>query len=212
VKLLRVFQDKKIRPVGADHTKKIDVRIITATNRNLIEEVRAGRFRLELFFRLAVATIYLPPLRERGGDIGSLIDKSLEKVNEELGRSEPAYEHKIISPNAKNLLLNHHWPGNVRELEHTILRTAIWTSGPTIDEKAVKDAIMMDLLSPEESIMGRPLGNGFDLKGLLADVARDYVNRAMAETCNKKIKAADLLGFRNYQTLSNWVKKLQKDS
>jgi transcriptional regulator with PAS, ATPase and Fis domain len=212
VKLLRVLQEKEIRPIGAAHTKKIDVRIITATNRNLKEEVRAGRFRLDLFFRLAVATIYLPPLRERGGDLGLLIDKSIEKVNKELEQSEPAYEHKIISPGARNLLLNHYWPGNVRELEHTILRTAIWTSGPMIDEVAMKDAIIMDLLSSEETIMGRPLGNGFDLKGLLADVARDYINRAMAETCNRKIKAADLLGFRNYQTLSNWVKKLLKDS
>lgn len=113
-KLLRVLQDKEIMSIGATKTKKIDVRIIAATNRNLLEEVKEGRFRSDLYFRLCVAVIDIPPLRERKEDILPLADYFMKKFNTK-------YKKRIILNNdTKNLFLQYYWPGNVRELENLI--------------------------------------------------------------------------------------------
>jgi len=104
VKLLRVVQESEVKRIGSTQARKIDIRIIAATNRNLIDEVAAGRFREDLFYRLAVAVINLPPLRERTGDVSLLVDRFLEKINKE-SSDEPNYMHKKISPTARNLLM-----------------------------------------------------------------------------------------------------------
>lgn len=110
VKLLRALQQKAVTPVGESKEVPVDVRVIAATNRNLAEECRAGRFRDDLFYRLAIAVIRLPPLRERKGDVGVLLRDLLEKANEAGEREEPGYVRKAISPGAKNLLLGYPWP------------------------------------------------------------------------------------------------------
>ncbi|HOV88271.1 MAG TPA: sigma-54 dependent transcriptional regulator, partial [Syntrophobacteraceae bacterium] len=123
VKILRTLQEGEIMRVGTSTPIKIDVRVIAATNRSLIEEVAQQRFRADLFYRLAVVILYLPPLRERSGDLTLLIDRLLDQINLE-SSTEPGYVHKKISAAAKNLLLLHSWPGNVRELLNTLRRAA----------------------------------------------------------------------------------------
>jgi transcriptional regulator with PAS, ATPase and Fis domain len=211
VKLLRVLQEQEVTPVGASKARKIDVRVISATNRTLISEVAEGRFREDLFYRLAVFILRLPPLREREGDVGLLIDALLEKLNLQ-SASELGLEHKKLSPNAKNLLLQHRWPGNVRELSNTLLRAAVLSTGAKITEEDVQAAIFAAMQKQSESILNRPLGQGFDLPQVISDVARHYLQRAMTEAHGNKSEAAKLVGLPSYQTLTNWLRKYDLDS
>lgn len=206
VKLLRALQENEIARVGSTETVKVDVRIIAATHRDLIAETAAGRFRTDLFYRLAVAVLKIPPLRERKGDISFLIDRLLDQVNLE-SANEPGYKDKKISPDAKNLLLQHQWPGNVRELLNTLRRAAIWTSGRTITRLDTEDALIPLASTGSSNVLNRPLGDGFNLNKTLSGVARHYIDRALQESGGSKKKAAELIGFSNYQTLSNWMKK-----
>ena len=139
VKLLRVLQEGEITRVGATRPRRIDVRVIAATNRNLIEEVAEGRFREDLFFRLAVLVLKLPPLRQRTGDLGPLIDGLLSRINAE-SASEPDYVEKKLSAGARNILLQHAWPGNVRELQNTLRRAVVWSDGATIQKADIEEA------------------------------------------------------------------------
>jgi DNA-binding NtrC family response regulator len=206
VKLLRTLQDSQVTPIGSRKSKKIDIRIIAATNRSLINEVVAGRFREDLFYRLAVAILNTPPLRERQGDIGLLIDRFLEVINRE-SKMEPGFEHKTLSPAAKNLLLKHDFPGNVRELQNTLLRAVIWSTGKRIEAEDIRTAIIPSVQPRNTEILDRPLGNGFDLKKLLEEVAHHYLKRALEHAHGNKSKAAELVGFPNYQTFTNWTEK-----
>jgi transcriptional regulator with PAS, ATPase and Fis domain len=206
VRLLRVLQEGEVVRVGSRQAIKVAVRIIAATNRNILEEVAAGRFRSDLFYRLAVAILRLPPLRERPGDLGLLIDSLLEQINSE-SVSEPGYQHKKLSVAARNLLLQHSWPGNVRELMNTLLRAAIWTPGPTIGLEAMRDALIPAIPGKDEGILNPPLGDGLKLPELLTTVARHYLSRALEEAHGNKTLAASMLGLPSYQTLTNWLKR-----
>ncbi len=206
VKLLRVLQEGEIVRVGSSKPSKVDVRIIAATNKNLIQEVEADRFRSDLFYRLAVAILKIPPLRERPGDLGLLIDRLLEQINEESSH-EPGFTHKKTSVGARNLLLAHNWPGNVRELLNTLRRAAIWSDGATISAEDVQDALLPVATKEDTAILNRPLGTGLSLPELMATVARHYLTRAMEESHGNKTKAAGSIGLPNYQTLTNWLRK-----
>lgn len=207
VKLLRTLQEGEVTPVGASEPKKIDVRVIAATNRTLINEVADGRFREDLFYRLAVAIVKLPPLRERAGDISLLIEALLQQVND--AAVAIGIKHKKLSAGAKNLMLQHAWPGNIRELLNTLQRAAVWSDDETIGLEAIRDAI---LLSPKASasaddVLNRPVDPGIELESLMAQVARHYIERALEHTRNNKTQAARLLGFGNYQTFTNWMNR-----
>ena len=206
VKLLRILQEGEVLRVGSTIPLKVNVRIIAATNRTLVEEIAAGRFREDLFYRLAVATLQLPPLRERSGDLSLLLDRLLKQVNDEHAQ-QPGYEQKKFSPSAKHILLAHPWPGNVRELMNTLHRAALWTSGPTIQSEDMREALLPTIARKESSILDRPLGDGLSLPDLLASVARHYLIRALAETQGNKTQAALLVGLSSYQTLTNWLSK-----
>jgi DNA-binding NtrC family response regulator len=208
VKLLRVLQEGEVVRLGTTKPLKIDVRIIAATNRTLTEEISAGRFREDLFYRLAVAVLKIPPLRERTGDLGVLIDHVLELVNRE-ATGEPGFKDKKISAGARNALLAHAWPGNVRELLNTLRRAAIWSDGTTISAEDVREALLPVSSSSKHEILGRPLGGGLDLTELLRDVARHYLARAMDEAGGNKTKAAELVGLPSYQTLTNWLQRYE---
>jgi len=211
VKLLRTLQEGEVLPVGSSRPRPIDVRIISATNRSLAGEVTADRFRPDLFHRLAVAVLRLPPLRDRNEDLPLLIDHFLEQVNRE-SRGQPGCEEKNLSVAARNLLLRHSWPGNVRELYNTLLRAAVWTPGPTLTEEDIRDAFLeMPEAGNGEGILHRPLGEGLVLPELLARVARHYLERALDETRGNKTRAARLLGLPSYQTLTNWMKRYGVD-
>ncbi|MDL2210029.1 sigma-54 dependent transcriptional regulator [Desulfovibrio sp. OttesenSCG-928-O18] len=127
VKILRVLQEKEIERVGGSGVKKVDVRIVAATNRDLEQEVAAGRFREDLYYRLNVIPLHLPPLRERGGDIMLLVDHFLDSFCRKRGRKP-----FTVSPEAKKALMAYSWPGNVRELENFMERVSILCEGPTV--------------------------------------------------------------------------------
>jgi Nif-specific regulatory protein len=147
VKLLRVLQEKEFEPVGGTHTIQIDVRVVAATSKNLKEEIRKGRFREDLFYRLNVIPIHLPPLRERRSDIPRLVDYFLEKYNRQNGKNVSK-----ISPKVLDLLLEYPWPGNVRELENCIERGVVMSVGKLLS---------LDFL-PEEIISHAQKASGQD--------------------------------------------------
>lgn len=201
-RLLRALQQGEVTPVGASKPIPFKAHIIAATNRNLMDEVANGRFREDLFYRLAVATLRLPPLRERQGDVGLLIDKLLVQVNRELTTA------LTLSPGARALLLAHSWPGNVRELLNTLHRVAAWGEKPTISADEMREAILPTrMLKTDSGYDAAPLAEGFSLSGVLADIAKKYLEKAMKQTGGNKTKASKLLGLPNYQTLDNWLKK-----
>ena len=208
VKLLRVLQERKVVPVGESKAVDVDFRIIAATNRSLVDEVAAHRFREDLFFRLAVGVIKLPPLRDRTGDLTLLIDAVMKRINRE-SSAEPAWREKKISPGARNLLLRHTWRGNVRELVNTLTRAAVWSDGDTIGERDIKDALFeLPTLTPSnDGILHRPIGEGFDIQLVIAEVARHYLSRAIREAAGNKSRAAEMLGLGSYQTFKNWTRK-----
>jgi len=208
VKLLRTLQDGEVKRLGATQARQVDVRIIAATNRNLIDEVGEGAFREDLFYRLAVGVIKLPPLRERVGDVSLLIDQFLEQINKE-GVNEPGYKHKKLSASAKNLLLQHPWPGNVRELQNTLTRAAIWSVNETLDEEDIREALLPVPATGKgkDLILNQPLGEGINLPEIIQTVAVHYLERGLSEKHGNKTKAAKLLGIPSYQTLTNWLKK-----
>jgi transcriptional regulator with PAS, ATPase and Fis domain len=206
VKLLRAFQEKEIHRLGSTQPVKFDARIIAATNRDLIGELAENRFREDLFYRIAVAIIKLPPLRERAGDVGLLIDALIKQINTD-SENEPGYKHKKISAGAKNLMLQYEWPGNVRELQNTLMRAAIWSTGPTISLEDIKEAMIPISLSREAGLLDMPIKDGVNLTELMGKLAQHYLKRALDEANGNKTKAARMVGLPNYQTFTNWMQK-----
>jgi DNA-binding NtrC family response regulator len=206
VKLLRAVQEGEVVRLGSTKPLQVDVRIVAATNRVLTDEISAGRFREDLFYRLAVAVLKIPPLRERTGDLGLLIELLLQQVNREAA-SEPGYKEKKFSAGAKNLLLSHPWPGNVRELLNTLRRAAIWSDDAAISSEDVREALLPAAGLNRSEVLGRPIGGGFSLPNLLTEVARHYLGRALDEARGNKTQAAELVGLPSYQTLTNWLSK-----
>lgn len=183
VKLLRVLQEKQIQPVGAARPQKINVRIIAATNRKLEEEVEAGTFRTDLFYRLNVFPIYMPPLRERGSDIILLADYFVEKYSSELGKNL-----KRISTPAIDLLLAYHWPGNVRELENCIERAVLLAKGDTIDSIHLPPSLQMKTSLEQGK---RKQGT---LTSLVDAYERSIITDALKDARGNQSRAAKILG------------------
>jgi len=181
-KLLRFLQEHEIKRVGGTESVRVDVRVIAATNQPLEPLIKNGKFREDLFDRLNVVSITLPPLRERKEDILLLANHFLQKFSEE--------NHKNIShisPEALEILIQYAWPGNVRELEHTIERAVILTSHPIIlpedlPRKIFEEAKGAKILFPEESLP-------------LKEVEKRYVLKVLQETKGNKKKAAEILGI-----------------
>ena len=208
VRLLRVLQEREVTRVGASAPRAINIRVIAATNRLLPEEIRGGRFREDLFHRLAVGVLQLPPLRHREGDLTLLIDSLLAGINAE-ATSQPGYKHKKLDVPARNLLLEHSWPGNVRELQNALLRASIWASGEKITSDDIAESLAVTVAPAAETVLGRPLNDPISLPDLLSTVSRHYLQRAMTQTHGNKTEAARLLGLGSYQTLSNWLRKYE---
>jgi DNA-binding NtrC family response regulator len=206
VRLLRVLQSKTVTPVGGTKPIAVDVRIVAATHRDLSADVAAGRFREDLFHRLAVGILNLPPLRERDTDIELLIDHFMTQINDE-GVGRPENVSKNLSINARKLLISHPWPGNIRELYHTLMRAVIWSRGERIDDADIR-AALLPVPTEARSPLERPLIQGFDLEALVDDVKSHYIHLALEKCGGKKTAAARLLGFSNHQTLGNWMKRL----
>ncbi len=208
VQFLRILEDNVVWRVGATSSKKVDVRIIAATNRSLIKEVASGRFREDLFYRLAVAVLKLPPLRHREGDLKLLIHHLLEQVNRE-SREEPSYKDKKISPEGEKIMLRHAWPGNVREMLNTLRRLAVWSDDIMISADDVTEALlgMPSAAARGDDILGQELSQDFDLTELLDRVERHYIEKAWLESGKRKKEATEMLGLSNYQTFSKRLEK-----
>lgn len=206
VKILRVLQEKEVVKVGDTRPVQVDVRIIAATNRNLIQEISSGAFRTDLYYRLAVAVLILPPLREREGDVSLLIDHMLGQINTE-SSSEPGFIHKHLSANARNLMLSYHWPGNARELFNTLHRAVVWSPEEIITLEDMQEILIPASSQRYISSENPRLGDGVNLPDILANLARGYLSLALKETGGNKTKAARLLGLPSYQTLNNWLEK-----
>jgi DNA-binding NtrC family response regulator len=205
VRLLRVLQEQKVTPLGTSIEVPVNVRVVAATHRDLAAEVCSGRFREDLYHRLALGILRLPSLRDRGDDLQILIDYFLNQCNSEFARS--AGKSKSLSMDAVHCLLLHPWPGNIRELRHTILRAWILADGEEIGLETVSDALLPIGVDGDDS-KRRQLGQGIDLKKYLDDVATDLIKQAWAKSGRRIGGAATLLGFPKYQTLTNWMKRL----
>lgn len=206
VRLLRVLQSGEISKVGDSKTQIVDVRVIAATNRDLAQDITAGRFREDLFYRVAIGVLTLPPLRERSGDLALLVDHLMTSINREAS-NQPGYINKKISVKAKNIILNHAWPGNIRELHGTLLRASIWSESDTITEFDIQEAMISRPANGNKSDLPE-IGAGIDIQELLDDIKSKYITKALAQVAGNKKKATALLGLPNYQTLSNWMDKL----
>lgn len=205
VRLLRVLQDGTFTPVGGTKEQKVNVRLITATHRNLMEKVAEGSFREDLFYRVAIGVLHLPPIREREGDL-SLLAKQLLKA---LADEDDSLKNKKISPDALNIILSHPWRGNVRELQSTLLRAALWSHGDKILPEDMHQALfqMPEYGSGIASIMNRDVSQGIDLDELIGELTRHYIPLALDAARGKKADVVKLLGLKNHQTLDNRMKK-----
>jgi len=186
-KLLHVIEDKAIRPVGAEETRKVDVRIVAATNRNLEEMVKEGRFREDLYFRISMFQIHIPPLRERTEDIRGLVEYFLASGASENGR------RLTLDSEAEDLLLSYSWPGNVRQLGNVIGRAYILAEG----EKILRSDLPSDLVRkslPAERAIGQPSGEG-GLRDQVRCFEATLIARALDAAQGDRRSAADKLGI-----------------
>jgi two-component system response regulator HydG len=183
VKLLRVLQHREVIPVGATEAQPIDTRLVAATNRDLEEEIRRGNFRRDLFYRLNVIALHLPPLRERKEDIPLLVDAFLARLAE--NREEPP---KQLSESALELVQAYNWPGNVRELENALERAVILTSGEVIELDGLPERVM----APEavKLVDERPARNP-----TLETIERAYIMWVLQSEAGNKTRAAETLGI-----------------
>jgi len=181
-KLLRVLQDGEVRPVGTDHPVAVHVRVITATNKELAHQVEKGSFREDLFFRLQVIPIHLPPLRARRSDIPILTQHFLEKANARHGLSV------TISREAMIYLWEYDWPGNIRELEHAIERAVLLGKGTLVGTEDLPPHIVSR--SGSVSLVSQALSRQLTLR----DLEREYIAKVLEHTRGNKTEAARILG------------------
>ncbi|MEO8549511.1 MAG: sigma-54 dependent transcriptional regulator [Kofleriaceae bacterium] len=184
VKLLRFLQEHEFERVGGTQTIRVDVRVIAATNRNLPEEVAKGRFREDLFYRLNVVALEMPPLRDRPSDIPALAQFFLEKYAKQNDKAIDS-----ISPQAIETMLGYHWPGNVRELENAIERAIVLTTGSTIEPRALPATVKPT--STPSAVPGTPAIPG----STMADLERYAILETMKATGGSTSKAAEMLGI-----------------
>jgi DNA-binding NtrC family response regulator len=217
-KLLRVLQPppgkgpchREFRPVGGHQPRTADVRLVAATNRDLQAEIQAQRFREDLYYRLAVITLELPPLRNRPADIPLLAHRFLDQINHEFERDEPGFEYKKLSAAAIEFVKRFEWPGNVRQLYNALVQAAVLAEGHVLERSDFVAALgeIPDKRLTGVSLVDRPLGDGFDIEEHLNGIQREYLRRAMKESRGVKTQAARLLGMKNYQTLDAQLKRL----
>lgn len=191
VKLLRVLQDGTFERVGGEKQVKVDVRVISATNKNLRDMVKEGKFREDLFYRLCVVPIDIPPLRQRRHDIPLIINNVIDRLKRETGRSLSS-----LAPEALDRMVDYDWPGNVRELQNAIQYTFV---------KCKEDVIELEHLPPEILSHTSASGSPTKTRHRRGKLSLDQVNEALKKTGGNKVKAAQLLGVGR-ATLHRFIK------
>ncbi|WP_372933321.1 sigma-54 interaction domain-containing protein, partial [Shewanella putrefaciens] len=194
-KLLRVIQEKQIRRVGDNSIKDVDVRIISATNKDLEAAVEAGEFRQDLYYRLNVIKLEIPPLRNRGEDILPLARHFLSDFNEKLGRDLTGFNYKTA-----DLLLNYDWPGNIRQLANTIERAVVLSQGPQVMPEDLPEEFHNNIAKPS-------VNNG--IKSLNV-IEKDYIISVLETLNNNKALTAKRLGM-SLATLYRKLKEYGED-
>ena len=192
VKLLRVLQDKEVYMVGSSRRSKVDVRVLASTNKDLLSLVGKGGFREDLYFRLNVVTVELPPLRERGDDVLLLIRHFAEKFSKESGRPTPRFSDEVL-----RILRNEYaWPGNVRELENIIHRLVVMTEGDCIEVPDLPSLMRFSALRTP------------DLNRTLVEVEAEYIRNVLASVGGNRTRAAQVLGI-DRKTLREKLKRAE---
>lgn len=183
VKLLRVLQEREAIPVGGTEAIPVDVRVVAATNRDLEEEIKRGRFRTDLFYRLNVIAIHLPPLRDRRDDIPIFVDAFLKRIAKEHGE-----EQKSLTPEALEVIMAYDWPGNVRELENALERAVVLVKGTSIPLSAVPEKITERKAEPlvTEVVRTNPT---------LEVIEQAYITWVLQAEGGNKTRAAEVLGI-----------------
>ena len=184
VKLLRVLQEEEITPLGGSGARKVDVRVIAATSKDLAKEVERGNFREELYYRINVWRIHLPPLRDRKGDLSLLTGYFVDQFNNKLGKAIEG-----LSSEAMGMIMDYHWPGNVRELENTIERAVLLATGRWITPEDLPSSLLKHR-NPIEEIDGSEV---LSIKRATRRLQRDFMAKALKRTGGNKTQAAKLL-------------------
>ncbi len=192
-----MLQEREFEPLGSERTERVDVRVIAASNRDLRQMVAEGRFQEDLFYRLNVIPIELPPLRERREDIPALVDHFVKKHAQRTGRRIDR-----IDDGVRAALQQYDWPGNVRELENTIERAVVLSTGPVITAKAVS---VIGAATPQSS--GLP---SLKLRQNIEWVERETIRRALESARGVKKDAAELMGI-SQRALSYYLAKYRID-
>ena len=202
----RVFQR-----LGETKDRSSDVRIVAATNRDLLKEIRANRFREDLYYRLAVISLELPPLRERRTDIAMLAQVLLDQINAEFARTEPGYRPRLLSKSALAYAKRHPWRGNVRQLHNALVQSAVMSDGEVLKPSDLAAATTQQMESDAKNLASVSIGDGFSLDKHMEEIQRQFLIRAMDESDGVLAKAARLLGFKHYQTLDAQLERLGID-
>jgi two-component system, NtrC family, response regulator PilR len=201
VKLLRVLQERRFRRVGGLEELQADIRVIAATNQDLTRLIAEGRFREDLFYRINVIGISLPPLRDRREDIGLLAEHFLTKYAEQMGKQISGISHE-----AMDSLVQHEWPGNIRELENVIERAVALESTPAILPESLPTSVRGEVTrAAVEPPDGLP-ESGFDLEAHVKEIERGYIAEALKKAGGVQVKAAELLGM-SFRSFRYYVKK-----
>jgi two-component system response regulator PilR (NtrC family) len=217
VKLLRVLQERTFRRVGGTEEVEADIRIIAATNRDLLKAVGEGRFREDLFYRVNVIPLVLPPLRERTGDIALLAAHFVGKFAAKMSKPVTG-----LSSDALALLERHAWPGNIRELENAVERAVALECTPTVLPESLPDAVRLVHTPPNAQVSaadpvvaaapldaaGPAFQPGFDLERHVQDIERQYIAEALKRSNGVKVRAAELLGM-SFRSFRYYLKKYE---
>ncbi|MEM7159195.1 MAG: sigma-54 dependent transcriptional regulator [Myxococcota bacterium] len=200
VKLLRALQERKIRPVGGDLELDVDCRVVAATNRDLEAAIDSGEFRRDLYFRLDVVQVVLPPLRHRPEDVAPLVERFFERLNRELGRNLDG-----LTPEAMDWFLQHDYPGNIRELENLVERAVALEAGPRL---SAANLPTRKATAQQSSATMPTLGeDGIDLEQAVADLERHLIGAALQRSKGVRKDAAKLLGI-SFRSLRYRLEKL----
>ena len=202
----RVFQR-----LGETRERTSNVRVVAATNRDLLADIRANRFREDLYYRLAVISLRLPPLRERRSDVPLLTQSLLDQINREFAETEPGYQPRQLSKTALSYVKRHPWNGNVRQLHSVLVQAAVMCDGTEIKPRDLAASGSEQDGSELSQLLNVQIGGDFSIEKYLENIQRQFLIRAMDDTDGVLVKAAGLLGIGNYQTLDAQMTRLGID-
>jgi DNA-binding NtrC family response regulator len=207
VRLLRVLQEGEFQRLGETRLRRADVRVLAATNRDLADMARGGHFRSDLFYRLAVIVLRIPPLRDRREDVVRLAEGFLGRLNSRAATLQGATA-KRLAPSGREFAKSYDWPGNVRELENTLARIVALSPGDVIRREDFEEHVFSVERTAEPLQGAAPIRSGFSLPEELRRIEKAYIERALVQSGGVQEHAARFLGFRSRQTMAHRMRRL----